>query len=336
MEGGRLDAALDRAPHAGDVAVDEQRRQYVTVHPHHRLAHVRRDDPAAVRVGEQDAVPHRHQPRRCRCVLVGAQRARNVEQLLAVRPLESLEIAGEGQQSGPRPGPVDHAELGDVGRRRRPEPLEVAPRQHPHRLLGNVRVGHDRLVAGSDERPPGAERPRAAAGNVEQRGVLPKRPPRPFHRGCPDPLLEPRRTLRDRTRLGEVVDELGNHPVGVVEGQPAGGEPAVVQPSCAQRGFHRLAERPIVADVDGVQGDPNQRGLDHVAGGEGAVEVSGVEVADPVPQGDVRRRWLLGLEGDDAAYRIGHARRLAMQQQLAGEGRPVEAAGGDLGVGHVA
>ena len=203
------------------------------------------------------------------------------------------------------------------------------PRQRPCRARSACSRGatNDRRVPNDHGPPPGTWSSGAYCRNAHHA---------PFTAGCADPLLEPRRTLRDRTRLGEVVDELGNHPVGVVEGQPAGGEPAVVQPGCAQRGFHRLAERPIVADVDGVQGDPHQRGLDHVAGGEGAVEVSGVEVADPVPQGDVRRRWLLGLEGDDAAYRIGRARRLAVQQQLAGEGRPVEAAGGDLGVGHVA
>ena len=214
------------------------------------------------------------------------------------------------------------AELGDVGRRRRPEPLEVAPRQHPHRLLGDVRVGHGRLAAGRDERPPGAERPRPAAGNVEQRGVLPKRPPRPLHGWRADPLLEPRLALRDGARLGEVVDELG-----ITRRRRRG--------SARWRRTGGRAAGPRAASVPSPRGTPDSRrratacrvtrisvALTTSPVAKARVEVGRVEVADPVPQGDVRRGRLLGLEGDDAAYRVGHAATARGAAATGGRGSP--------------
>jgi len=63
----------DRAPHPGDITVDQQGGQHVTVHAGHELAVVRWDDAAPIEVGQQGAVPHGHQPRRRRGVLVRAQ-----------------------------------------------------------------------------------------------------------------------------------------------------------------------------------------------------------------------------------------------------------------------
>jgi hypothetical protein len=75
--------------------------------------------------------------------------------------------------------------------------------------------------------------------------------------------------------------------------------------------------------------DPHQRGLDDGVVGEGAVEVAGIEVEEPIPEGEVRRGGLLGLERDDAVHCLDHVQRLAPQQQLPAQGGPVELSRGE-------
>ena len=85
----------------------------------------------------------------------------------------------------------------------------------------------------------------------------------------------------------------------------------------------------MVVDMDRVKGQPNERGLDHLVAREAGVEICRVEPRDAVPQRDVGRRRLLGLNRDDATDRLRHRQRLPRQQQLALERRPIQLAGGD-------
>jgi hypothetical protein len=78
-----------------------------------------------------------------------------------------------------------------------------------------------------------------------------------------------------------------------------------------------------------VERDPHQRRLDDLVVAEGAIQVGWVEVGDPVPQRQIRRRGLLGLQCDDPRDSVDNAEPLAGEQQLAGERRPVELTGGD-------
>ena len=63
--------------------------------------------------------------------------------------------------------------------------------------------------------------------------------------------------------------------------------------------------------VHRVQCETNQRRLDHRAVGECRVEVGRIEVDEPVPQGEIRRRGLLSLQGDDSAKLTGYFNGLA-------------------------
>ena len=96
VEGRRFDAFLDRAPHTGDVAVDEQSWQDVTVAPEDHRAVLRRDDAAAIGVREQDAVPHRQQPRWRDRVLVWKRRRGHVEQRRPARALQLFDLVAQG------------------------------------------------------------------------------------------------------------------------------------------------------------------------------------------------------------------------------------------------
>ncbi len=83
----------------------------------------------------------------------------------------------------------------------------------------------------------------------------------------------------------------------------------------------------IVGHVHGVERYPHQLALDDGVLGEGAVEVDGVERVEPIPESDVRRRGLLGLQRDDPVHGIDHAQLLAAKQQLPAKGGPVELPG---------
>jgi hypothetical protein len=75
-----------------------------------------------------------------------------------------------------------------------------------------------------------------------------------------------------------------------------------------------------------MQRQPHELSLHDRVIGERGVDSRGVEVGDAVPQCDVRRRRFLGLHRDHAPHGLDHRQRRTAQQQLAGEGRAVEAA----------
>jgi hypothetical protein len=80
----------------------------------------------------------------------------------------------------------------------------------------------------------------------------------------------------------------------------------------------------VVVGGNGMQGDAQQLGLDHSMLGEGGVEVRWMERIETIPEGDVRGRWLLGLERDQAMDRVDDVEWLTPQQELPSEGRSVE------------
>jgi len=103
-------------------------------------------------------------------------------------------------------------------------------------------------------------------------------------------LGEHRLDVGPRAGTGGVLDQVGDEGVGLGDGQAGGGEAAVVEAGGAQPREHRLVEGRVIPGVDGVQGDPHERGLDHGMVGEGLVELGRVEAGDPVPQGSVTRQ----------------------------------------------
>ena len=107
------------------------------------------------------------------------------------------------------------------------------------------------------------------------------------------------------TRPGRQLEDLGEDRVGVGDRQPSRGVAAVVQARRPQAGHHGGVEGRVVLGMHGVQGDAHEGRLDHRLGGEGGVQAGRVEAVEPVPQGEVGRRGLLGLEGDDAANGVG-------------------------------
>jgi hypothetical protein len=64
--------------------------------------------------------------------------------------------------------------------------------------------------------------------------------------------------------------------------------------------------------------------------GERAVEFGGVEPGQPIPQGQVGRRRLLGLDGGDPVDGLDDVELLPPKQQLAPQRCPVELAGSEL------
>ena len=120
-----------------------------------------------------------------------------------------------------------------------------------------------------------------------------------FIRGCP-------------ANAQQVRDER----VGVGRGQARPREAAVVEARGAEARLHRLVERRVVLGAHGMERDAQERGLDDGAGGEGRVEVGGIEADHPVPEGEVRRRRLLRLQGDDPADGLDSVERLPAQQEL--------------------
>jgi hypothetical protein len=75
---------------------------------------------------------------------------------------------------------------------------------------------------------------------------------------------------------------------------------------------------------DGVQGDPQQGGLDDPVLGEGEIQLDRSETGDPVPQRQIGSGRLLGLQPDQSPDRVDHLDRFALHQQLPAQQRPVE------------
>ena len=144
MEGGRLDPRLDRPPHTGDTAVDEQG-------------------------GE----PHRRQPGRGGDVLARQAGPGLVVQDLAAGALPLLEGVRHRAQHRLDPGLLDQRELGEVGHRGWPERRQMPTHPLPQGLLGVLQVERGTLRR-REERRGGGERPRlGAGGNAHQRWLRP-------------------------------------------------------------------------------------------------------------------------------------------------------------------
>lgn len=120
----------------------------------------------------------------------------------------------------------------------------------------------------------------------------------------------------------------GDQRVGVRRRQPGRGE-AAAQPGGAHHRVHGLPEGRVVVGVHGVESEPHHGRLDHAVVRERGVESGRVEGGEPVPQRDVRRGRLLGLERDHTTYALGGVQRLAPQQQLPGQRGAVEPSRGD-------
>jgi hypothetical protein len=88
-------------------------------------------------------------------------------------------------------------------------------------------------------------------------------------------------------------------------------------------------KRRPVRGVHGVQRDAYQCRLDHRAVGECEVEVGRIEVGQPIPQGEIRRRGLLRLQRDRVADGVDDLYRFTTQQHLPAERGPVELSFGE-------
>ena len=87
--------------------------------------------------------------------------------------------------------------------------------------------------------------------------------------------------------LESELGEMGKQGVGVGDRQPGGFESVVVEHRPTEAGHHRVVEVRVVRGVHGVQGEAYERGLYHSVVDERPVEVGGVEVGEPVPQGEI-------------------------------------------------
>ena len=85
----------------------------------------------------------------------------------------------------------------------------------------------------------------------------------------------------------------------------------------------------MILRVHRVHRDPHKLRPDHPVACERIVEFGRVEPGEPVPQRDIGRCGLLRLQGHHAPHRVGNVQGFAIQQQLAGQGGPVELARGD-------
>ena len=142
--------------------------------------------------------------------------------------------------------------------------------------------------------------------------------------GIAEALFEPSLHVRVDPGRGRELEQLGDQGVRILDRDALAPEPAIVQASRAQRPLHRLMEGGVIVGGNGMQGDAQQLGLDRSLLGEGGVEVRWIERVETIPQGDVRGRRLLGLEGDQAMDRVDDVEWLTPQQELPREGRPVE------------
>ena len=198
MERRDLDAVFHGTPHAGHVPVDEDGREDVAIDPDHVAAQVRRDDPGAVRVRQQRAVPHRHQPRRRGRALAGELAIGHVQQHGAVRPLVLHERVAQRLDRLPYTATRDHRELSDIGDRGRPEPLEIAHDEVPE---GRRDVAGPAQVARSEVRRRLPERPRAPGWCQHEWRVPPERPPHAPPGLDTQPLIQPGLDVRVGARL---------------------------------------------------------------------------------------------------------------------------------------
>jgi hypothetical protein len=83
-----------------------------------------------------------------------------------------------------------------------------------------------------------------------------------------------------------------------------------------------------------VDGRPHDGALDHSSLGERAIERGRLELAEPRPQSDVRRRRFLRLQSADPLDGLDDAGIRRLEQLLAGERRPAQPArADDLGGG---
>ncbi len=179
------------------------------------------------------------------------------------------------------------------------------------------------------ERRPGAEGPRPAGRDVEQRRVRLQPPPRAGLLLAPDPLLQPLLQLRGRPRPVGEVQQLRDERLAVGRRETRPGEP--VPEACGvQRLLHRFPEHLVVVRVDRVQCDPHQGRPDHRPPRERGVQLGRIEVGQPVPQGQVRRSGMLRLERHHTPHGLPGLPHLPAQQQLPSEGGPVELLRGDL------
>ena len=190
----------------------------------------------------------------------------------------------------------------------------------PGRLVEDVVA----CETGRGHHPLRPERPGATDRRVDVRPVVAERPPHAGPLADADPVIEPRLHVVRRARLGEVRGELGHERIGLRDRQPGALEARIVESSRPERALHRRVEGRVVARGDGVDRDPHQVPADHVVRGVGRVQVGRIEVGDACPQGEVWTDRILRLEGDDAVDRLDDVETLATEQELAGEGGPVE------------
>ncbi len=106
--------------------------------------------------------------------------------------------------------------------------------------------------------------------------------------------------------------------------QAAPEESGVGEPGVPQRRPQGRPQHGVVRGVHDVERHAQERGLDEGAGREGGVDVGRVQVLEPVPECEVRRRRVLPLQCQQVPDGRGHAERLPVQQVLAGQGRAVE------------
>ena len=220
MERPHFDPVLERAPHAGHEPVDEDRRQDVAVRPDHELAVRRRHHPGAVRVCQQRAVPHRHEPWRGGRVLVRERAAREVVQDRAGGSLVPLQLVAElGDRLLDR-RPDDRRELRDVRHRRGTEALEIAADEVLDgrcRIAGSLLIDSRRRTPAAARTPTARRRSRARSARTGAGPTRPaasgrrtgprSRPPCPCSRAARsrrrgDPARAPRPPRSRRSRTG--------------------------------------------------------------------------------------------------------------------------------------
>ena len=93
-------------------------------------------------------------------------------------------------------------------------------------------------------------------------------------------------------------------------------------------------ERPVVRSRDQVDGAAHQRRLHRLAPFQGPGQGSALEGTQAREQSHVARGRVLGLEPGDALQGPGQRHRGALQEQLAGQHRPVQLAGREHALGH--
>ena len=284
------------------------------------------DDPAAVAVGEQRVVPHRHQPRRGRNVGVGEWGSiDDVEQFVAVdrgvgdEPIPQRIERGSGHRHRLQ------AELGEVGNRSRAERKQVAAHERSERLVHRRASCRRRPL----EHRVAAERPRRAGRCVGDRGEGPERPPQA--RLVAHVVGQVLENLCLRSWGVQEVEQPGDRSVGVVSGQVGVAVAAVVEAGSPEERCRRVVKGRVVVGRDGVQRDPHQRSLDQRPIGERSVDVAEVQIGDAVPQPNVRCCRRLRLQASDPLRRLADGDRRSLQQQLAVQRRSVQLGGADDG-----